>query len=304
MRTKKYSPGDIVGVYTILNEVSCKTTKYLCRCNKCGSEVEISGSNLKRSRMCRNCRTIFNSKPKIDLTGQRFGRLTALRYVIRDGKRNGWECICDCGNTVVVYTGHLRNGHTQSCGCYCIDRIIEANLDSLVGKRFSKLVVLERIENHITPSGNPLTKYRCECDCGQIIEVLAMNLVSGNTQSCGCIGNSRGEYYIAERLRLCNIKYKRQYSFADLVSDKDCRLKFDFGVLDANDNLLCLIEFHGEQHFYTDDRGRHYFGKQQREVTDTKKKEYCEKNGIKLYVIRYDEPIETRVDEIITDLRA
>lgn len=52
---------------------------------------------------------------RLDLTGQRFGRLIANRYL---GNRK-WSCTCDCGKEVVVYSGHLRDGHTRSCGCLC-----------------------------------------------------------------------------------------------------------------------------------------------------------------------------------------
>lgn len=58
---------------------------------------------------------------KNDLTGERFGRLIAIRTA---GKTNGryiWECLCDCGNTAYVVGSHLANGHTQSCGCLRID---------------------------------------------------------------------------------------------------------------------------------------------------------------------------------------
>lgn len=48
----------------------------------------------------------------IDLTGQRFGRLTVLRRV--HGKY--WECLCDCGNTHIVNRDHLGID-TNSCGC-------------------------------------------------------------------------------------------------------------------------------------------------------------------------------------------
>ncbi|WP_294581172.1 AP2 domain-containing protein [uncultured Thomasclavelia sp.] len=57
-------------------------------------------------------------KPKTDLTGKRFGRLTVI-------KQNGshpkegilWLCKCDCGNTVVVSTQNLNRGGVRSCGC-------------------------------------------------------------------------------------------------------------------------------------------------------------------------------------------
>jgi len=55
----------------------------------------------------------------LDLTGRKFGRLTCVKDVGRD--RGGgvlWLCKCECGNESIVHGGHLRNGHTQSCGCF------------------------------------------------------------------------------------------------------------------------------------------------------------------------------------------
>ena len=60
---------------------------------------------------------------KLDLQGQRFGRLTAISCT--DMKQNGnylWRCSCECGNEVVVKADHLRRGDTQSCGCLNIGR--------------------------------------------------------------------------------------------------------------------------------------------------------------------------------------
>lgn len=53
----------------------------------------------------------------IDLTGQRFGRLTV---VAECGRRNGsvtWKCQCDCGNVTEARSNHLRRGLIRSCGC-------------------------------------------------------------------------------------------------------------------------------------------------------------------------------------------
>lgn len=55
---------------------------------------------------------------KINLTKQKFGRLTALEEAGRDKWGNVlWKCMCECGKTTIVYCGSLKNGNTKSCGC-------------------------------------------------------------------------------------------------------------------------------------------------------------------------------------------
>ena len=58
-----------------------------------------------------------HSRKKLDLTGQRFGRLTVVGPVENIGSRTAWLCRCDCGRETVVKTHRLRSGHTASCGC-------------------------------------------------------------------------------------------------------------------------------------------------------------------------------------------
>jgi hypothetical protein len=53
---------------------------------------------------------------RLDLSGQKFGLLTAVAYT----SNRHWRCQCDCGNECVVQGKHLRTGHTTSCGCYKI----------------------------------------------------------------------------------------------------------------------------------------------------------------------------------------
>ena len=60
------------------------------------------------------------SKTPLELTGQRFGYLTALERLDRQvavGLNYYWKCKCDCGNIVEVSTSHLRSGGVISCGC-------------------------------------------------------------------------------------------------------------------------------------------------------------------------------------------
>lgn len=58
----------------------------------------------------------------IDLTGNKYGRLhvegleTRIKYP--SGKTEQlWNCVCDCGNRVIVRGTDLKSGHTKSCGC-------------------------------------------------------------------------------------------------------------------------------------------------------------------------------------------
>lgn len=74
-----------------------------------------------------------------NLTGQRFGRLVALRQT-RLRERTAHECICDCGNTIVVRSHSLIEGNTSSCGCLVRD---------LISKRTRKHLDTKSVE-HIT----------------------------------------------------------------------------------------------------------------------------------------------------------
>ncbi len=55
---------------------------------------------------------------RVDLVGQKFGRLTVLSYAGPDYKgRSLFRCICECGNEKVVLASYLKRGSTSSCGC-------------------------------------------------------------------------------------------------------------------------------------------------------------------------------------------
>lgn len=61
--------------------------------------------------------------------------------------------------------------------------------DNLVGQVFGRLLVLERSEDHIQPSGQRKVMWKCQCNCENktIFDVLGYNLKGGHTNSCGCL---------------------------------------------------------------------------------------------------------------------
>lgn len=122
---------------------------------------------------------------RIDLTGQRFGRLTVVSFAGIKNKGAMWDCVCDCGNHTVVAGSNLRKKKkpTVSCGCYGRERWEAAKTKKidLTGERFGRLVVLRQVD-----SANSMSRYECLCDCGNKTIVYGNNLRRGYTQSCGC----------------------------------------------------------------------------------------------------------------------
>lgn len=57
----------------------------------------------------------------IDITSQRFGRLTVVSRGANKGRQYGWNCVCDCGNTTHIAGASLRSGYTKSCGCLRVE---------------------------------------------------------------------------------------------------------------------------------------------------------------------------------------
>ncbi len=54
-------------------------------------------------------------RTKLDLTGQRFGKLTVLEPAENIDGRTAWRCRCDCGRECVIKTVNLRNGKAKNC---------------------------------------------------------------------------------------------------------------------------------------------------------------------------------------------
>ena len=123
---------------------------------------------------------------RIDLTGQRFGRLIVLEDVGRTkSKKVIWRCQCECGNIVDVVSTQLLSGKTQSCGC--LRHTTPPNYRDLTGQRFGRLTVLGIMERNQQGS----VVWKCLCDCGIIIKVQSGSLNRGDTQSCGCLHKER-----------------------------------------------------------------------------------------------------------------
>jgi hypothetical protein len=97
-----------------------KHVYWLCRC-VCSRRKEIRGDSL-RDGSIRSCGCLPRGRNPEDITGQRFGRLIALRRIESTARRlSRWLCKCRCGRVVTVRLDQLRDGTTKSCGCWYRD---------------------------------------------------------------------------------------------------------------------------------------------------------------------------------------
>lgn len=121
-----------------------------------------------------------------DLTGLQFGKLTVVNRaeskIDKSGKRRTmWNCICDCNNNIVVSGDYLKRSECPSCGCEAKKNRIEKNRVDNVGEKYGRLTIVDVIW------GDGRTKAVCKCDCGNDYIAVKSDIVTGHTQSCGCL---------------------------------------------------------------------------------------------------------------------
>lgn len=98
----------------------------------------------------------------IDLTGQRFGRLTVIRPTEeRYISSVVWECRCDCGNLCRVPSYWLRHGIKHSCGCLQD----ESRRDDITGQTRGRLTAIRPTDQR----SNGATIWEWRCSCGAMV---------------------------------------------------------------------------------------------------------------------------------------
>lgn len=222
--------------------------------------------------------------PLMDLTGQKFGRLTVIERDNSKPKGHGkpvyWICQCDCGKIKSIKADHLRRGYTQSCGCLHKEIVSKTFTKDITNQKFDYLTAIKPLYIN----SHKETVWLCKCNCGNFCEKSIGELNDNRRiKHCGHLFiKSVGEEKIKDILDKNNISYKREYSFSDLRGDK-LPLRFDFAIFNKNKNLVYLIEYNGFFHH----QEKEFFGKDKLSKQiyyDDKKKEYCNKNSIPLLI--------------------
>lgn len=152
-------------------------TFWHCRCD-CGNEKDVPSNALRygesKSCGCYNnelCATLGKSKFK-DLTGQRFGKLTAL-YPAKEKTAKGgyqWICECDCGRLTTVATYSLTGGNTKSCGLCSKISHGEEKIKQLLEENNIYYETQKTFQNCRFPNTNKYAKFDFYVDNRYLIE--------------------------------------------------------------------------------------------------------------------------------------
>jgi very-short-patch-repair endonuclease len=124
---------------------------------------------------------------------------------------------------------------------------------------------------------------------GKFLQIAESHYVGHGCPTCD---RSSGEIQIARYLQQHNIQFFEEYKFQDCYYKR--ALKFDFYIPQKN----ILIEFDGIQHF---EPTSHFGGDEafkQRLQRDIVKNEYCNRNHITLFRIKYTDDIYTRLNSL------
>lgn len=119
---------------------------------------------------------------KLDLVGQKFGRLTVIEFAGMSKKKESlWKCKCSCKNKTIkiIKIGNLRSGNTKSCGC-----LKKRKIENLTNKKFGRWTVLEFVGTN--KKRQAIWKCQCSCSDKNIKILTASSLRNGTSKSCGC----------------------------------------------------------------------------------------------------------------------
>lgn len=116
--------GQTFGRLTVSRRVESPRGNYwLCRCS-CGGTKHVTRSDALKAGQIQSCGCLVVERALATaqkLLAKQFGRLTVIERVENKGRNAAWLCRCECGNELIVTTGELNRGRTQSCGCFRVD---------------------------------------------------------------------------------------------------------------------------------------------------------------------------------------
>lgn len=191
--------------------------------------------------------------------------------------------ICECGNEFSTTLNKLKTKH--KCNQCTIGRI---NSNFLL-----KEEMLEKINSFGLQvkdlKDNPKEKSVFICTCGREFEISYSKMISSKKIRCNSCTKRESNIETLTNLYLQEngISFKQEYTFKDLKTKSNNCLRFDFAIFDNFNNLLCLLELDGKQHFEISQYAQTEDVLNINKKHDKMKDNYCLNKKIKLFRIPY-----------------
>lgn len=268
----------------LLSEYVNAKTKLKIACN-CGNVFERNFNKFKSGQIkCNKCigRTVWNYESVIDYIESSGCKL------LSDTFNNRKELLllkCSCGEEYSTNFHTFLNENKKQC----------SNCSKIKFRELRRTGISE-LKKHVESNSDCILisedyvdysdKLKFICKCENSFETSMISFNRGKKHCDSCSPKSKLEYNCEKFLINNNIKYKSQVSYDDLLSPKNRHLKFDFAILDENEEVKFLIELDGEQHF----KPSNLFGIEKFKTQilyDNLKNEYCDNKNITLHRIPY-----------------
>lgn len=173
----------------------------------------------------------------IDLTGKHFGYWTVIKQDFDYCKDHNikipkpyWICECKCGKIKSVCGDNLRNGKSQSCGCYKKELQSKELIEEVLGKHINNFTVIEVDKDFYKNKTYAAykTAFKCVCDCGEIFSTTGETIKQNKIHRC----------------KKCNNDLVRQRTYNDLTGQTFGKLyvKKFLKIEDSKAIFLCRCE--------------------------------------------------------------
>jgi hypothetical protein len=193
----------------------------------------------------------------IDLVGERFSRLSVKSRSENSGTRAMWQCICDCGEYVIVSGKNLRTLHTKSCGCMRLDI-------SCVAASKKNILTTSDIHNLLSPRDIVMTSeyvgtmspaaFKCICGTCWVVALAGSVLHTSGCPSCskrmnGFIGkefftknphlvNSPASLYIIKLTSIDEIFFKVGITRQIRIEDRLRKIPYEYEIINIINGTL------------------------------------------------------------------
>ena len=141
----------------------------------CGDGLRWPDGSAKRKEV----RKEVQKEKNPDLTGQKFGQLTAISPTGRYGYSGEyWLCVCACGNLKEIMSYDLRSGRVKTCGH------AQNQHRDYTGVRRGDLIGVRKTGKTVEHRGKPQPVWEWCCKCGRIIEKAVFEVAPGGVSCC------------------------------------------------------------------------------------------------------------------------